>query len=616
MLFLCVSCDKPTTSGKNASGNNRATQTHTPQIPIPKSTASNAAKKTPEVQDTQAEVKTDPRIERLQAEHAQYADYYVTHSAAGLTNKEKALLRSLLAAAEVVEALHMLQLHPKNLTWKQALEQGQPIERKIFNRYQMPWCAVDRSPECAAMQDLPARAIGQALWPENLTKEAYDAFEKQINATEILSPFTVVQRREGGGFEAIPYAETPLFKAKMKQLADLTAAAAAAAKDPTLKAFLKSRAKAFVSTSAFPYDTSDLDWLDLKGRWEVTMGPYETHTCPYGKKAFFTMIIGQEDAMLSPMLNRLDEHPQDLTSALSDLVGDQIYRPRRSDANISIRAVDEWYAAGEARLGQRECFTYHLPHQGKAAKEGRYKKVVRVNRLKAQGAFIASRLRPILDMDKSLPAHIDPFAVAVQATYHEVAHGLGAHNEMMIGDPEKPTAVALALKELTEIVEEVKAEALGMWLVHHEKEKGLIGDAEIEKKRYVGGVMRLIALLRGSLEDIHTQMAGIVLGSYIDSGGIRRDADTSRLSIDFDKLSTAVLAFARRVATIQFTGDYKGAAALVHTYITKSDAQTPTLKGEVAEVRSVIAAHFEKEGPQGPFVQYTVTDLSDKKNPE
>jgi hypothetical protein len=554
----------------------------------------------------------DPRIVAIEEEYAAYEDVVLTHSAADLTDGEKEMLRHLLRAAELVEELHMLQLHPDNLKWRDALEKnGTDIEKKVFYRYQSPWCADNEEPTCRAVADAPAKRIGFGLWPKTsekmpLTDEEYDGLGAQINGKELLSPFTVVRRKAGGGFGAIPYARTDLLGPKMKALAGELREAAKTAPDKSLVEFLRSRADAFESVEASPYDASDYDWIALDGDWEVTVGPYETYKDPYQLKALFEMYIGREDKEITASLQRFKENLQEMENALGQLVGEEIYKSRKLDPRIAIRAVDIWMASGDGRRDRGATVAFHLPNRGASVDEGLYKKVMMVNHSEAFEGV--SKARAGLVLEEAQQPFVDVRADITNVTFHEFSHGFGAYHEMKVETPSgKESTVKQALKELDSLLEEAKADTLGLWLIQYEKSKGWL-DEEALKKRYTSGFMHILGLLQYPLAGTYPRMVAIQVGWYLDAGAVTWNPETGRFTLDYEKLPAAIESLTKEVATIQLTGDYARGRKLVDTYIAK-EGDEYSLKGKLGEARDAMLAKFKAAGIKSPSLRYEVTGL-------
>ncbi len=565
------------------------------------------AKEAPAVEEKKpAQPEEDPRQKLLEEEYAAYADTLLAQSVTELSGDERKMMRSLLVAARVIEELHMLQIHPENVKWRdQILKTGTEIEKKLFMRYQMPWCADNEAPRCSALADAPEKKIGHVHWPADLTDEEFEKLSKEINAKELLSPFTVVRRKKGGGFEAIPYAGTELFGPKMKYVAAALREAAKTAPDATLKKFLLSRADAFESETTFPYDESDYDWIALKGDWEVTVGPYETYKNPRQLKALFQMYIGREDKALTADLARFKENLQEMENSLSTLVGPEIYKSRKLDPRIAIRAVDVWMASGDGRRDRGATVAFHLPNRGKSVDEGLYKKVMMINHSKAFEPV--SKARAGLVLDEEQLEFVDVRSDITNVTFHEFSHGFGAYHEMKVKTSKgKTTTIKEALKEHDSLLEETKADVLGLWLIQYQKNKGWLDELN-EKKRYTSGLMHTLGLLQYPLAGTYPRMVAIQLGWYLDAGAVTWNAEEGRFKVVFERMPAAVESLARKVATIQLTGDYDQAVELIGKYIVKKGEKEYELKGTLGSARKVMMDKFKAAGIKSPSLRYEVT---------
>ncbi len=550
----------------------------------------------------------DPRLLLLDAEWSAYRDAVITHDAGPLDDNEKAMLRHLLEASRLVEEIHMLQLHPENLKWRDRLAaSGADIERQIFTRYQAPWCEDNPSTACRAVEEAPARRIGAGLWPADWKPGEFKKLGREINARELLSPFTVVRRSAEGGYTAIPYARTDLFGPKMRRLAAALREAAAGAPDKTLKRFLEQRADAFESERAFPYDESDYAWIALEGDWEVTVGPYEVYRTPHKTKALFEMYIGRENKAVTAELAAFKADLQEMENGLQELVGDDIYKGRQPHKGIAIRAVDIWMAAGDGRRSRGATVAFHLPNRGRAVEEYLYKKVIMVNHKEAFEPVTKARAELVLDPGQR--ADVSPEASIINTTFHELSHGFGAYHEMRITNKEgKRTTVKQALKEHESLMEELKADALGLWLSQYQKAKGTIDNPEL-RRRHTSALLHLVGLFQYPLSDTYARMAAIELGWYLDAGGLVWNEAEGWFAVVPEKLSGAVASLARHVATLQLTGDFEAADALARKYVTPAADESYGLNDSLTTIRKVVLDKFKAADLKSPSLRYRVTGL-------
>jgi hypothetical protein len=550
----------------------------------------------------------NPRHKLLEAEWGAYSDIVIRNDASNLPENERQMLGHLLEAAKVVEELHMLQLHPENLKWRDTLTAiGADIEKKLFFRNQMPWCEDNDDADCRVLDEVPKkREIGFMHWPEGFTADDVKALSSEINGRELLSPFTVVRRKSGSGYLAIPYSRNELLGPKMRRLSALLSKAAKSAPDKSLKAFLASRAEALTSSNPFPYDKSDLDWIAVKGDWEVTVGPYEVYKNPFQTKALFEMYIGRENKPLSDELSKLKGRLQEMENALAALVGEEVYKPRTLDTDIAIRAIDVWMASGDARNSRGATVAFHLPNRGEAITKGLCKKVMLVNHSMVFEAVAKARAEQVLEPTQAAMVN---FKDSITNTiFHELSHGFGAHHEMVIADKEgRRITVKEALRSYDSLMEELKADATGLWLSKYlYDQKTLSVDALT--KRYVSNLVHLLGLLHYPLNGTYPKMAAIQLGWFLDHGGVVWHSDAKQLQVNVEKMSESVVSLTKTVATLQLVGDYQGAKTLCDKHMKTTDTET-TLSGILSEIRSAIIEKFKASGIKSPSLRYKVTGI-------
>lgn len=564
------------------------------------------------VADPGAAAREATRRDKVAAELARYDRYPISIDASGLPERDKAFVREILAAGRLVEELNLLQAHPQMLAWAADVQKnGTDDDRALLARYQMPWCVDDESPECCALPSLPARDIGAYHWPEGMTDEEFAAIGAAPNAKELLSNFTVVRRaptgeKGGNAWIAVPFAQDPLFGPRMKGIAAHLRNAMALTDEASLKTFLASRAAAFEEPSAFPWDASDYDWILLDGRWELTIGPYEVYKNPRQVKARFQMYFGEADAAVTKQLAPFKDRLQEMEERVADLVGRDVYPPRKLDPRIAIRAVRVWMASGDGRRDTGATAAYHLPNRGPSVDEGLYKKVMLVNHMEAFAPIMKRRAEQILA--PGLLPFVRGEADVLNTTFHEFAHGFGAHDELEITRKDgSKTNVHGALKDLASLLEELKADVLSAWLVAEQVRRGWISEDDA-KARYVSHLMHVFGLLQYPLEGTYPRMVATQLAFYLEHGAVAYDPAAERWSIDFAAIPVAVEALAKAVATIQLTGDYEGGQALVAHAVTKADDGyrfSERLRDPLTRVKQ----KFQEAGIKSVSMTYDVTGL-------
>lgn len=546
------------------------------------------------------------RADLVRAELAKYEHRALTYDASVLSAKDKEFLKKMLIAATLVDEINMLQIDPQNIEYMQDVQKnGSPDDKMLFHRNQGPWCLEGDDPMCNALSSLPPKRIGWAFWPEGMNESTLGKMEKELNAADLMSPFTYV-KKGNEGYLAVPYARAPVISGRMKRLAEILREAADLTDEPTLKKFLRSRAKAFETAAPFPYDASDYDWIALKGPWEVTVGPYETYKEPMRKKAQFEMYIAREDEKVGARLARYKSHLQEFENVFAAFIGRELYRAKKLDPRIQIRAVELVKAAGDGRAPHGATVAYHLPNRGRAVDEGLYKKVMLLNHMRLFTPLMQKRAKLALAVAQT--GLVDEWADIMNTTFHEFAHGFGAHEELSIVVDGQRTTVGRALGSIETLMEELKADVASLWFVPYLAEKGLVEKGEIDK-RYATAVMHLFGLLQYSLKGTYPQMAAVEVGNLMEHGALVYDAKTGRFTIDFEKFPPAVNDLMKKIVVIQVTGDKAGAESLRERYVKKIAENKFEFQPLLKEPMARLKAAFDKADLKSFAIDYEVTGL-------
>ncbi len=600
MLLASTGCEKP-----NKGGEPQASADMEPAMRV---TPDPGMRPRP-VKRARPLVKIDPaeRKRRVHKELVQYNPITLRYDATGLSAADKKLVKALGEAVSLVEELNMLQIHPKNLRYdREIAERGTADDKLLYLRYQRPWCFDDEHEACNAHPKGVAKQVGLYHWPKGMTDAEFKQISAAPNKKELLSNFTVVRRDGPGKWKAIPYAADKLLGPRMKKLAAKLREAATHTSEATLKKFLVSRAKAFEDKSPFPYDASDYDWIALAGKWEVNVGPYEVYKNPRHIKARFKMVFGLTDPKLTAELARFKKVLQQMENGLAKLVGPKIYKARKLDPRIAVRAIRVLGAGGDARAPKGATVAFHLPNRGKSVDEGLYKKVMLVNHSFAFSPIVVRRAALVLAVDQQ--KYVDKIAGITNTTFHEFSHGFGSHDELKIqGKDGKQTTVHEALKEHTTLMEELKADVTSFWLIAWSQKQGWLKPNQA-KVRYVTGLMHILGLSGYPLKGTYPRMVAVQLGWYMDHGGVTWE--NGRFRVDFEKLPAAVESLTKKVATLQLTGDHAGASALIARYVkTVVPKKKYEYVGKIKAPLLQMKAAFKKANIKSVAISYQVTGL-------
>src|SRR5262249_4391445 len=156
--------------------------------------------------------------------------------------------------------------------------------------------------------------------------------------------------------------------------------------EPTLKIFLTKRADALLSND---YYDSDVAWMELKGRIEPTIGPYEVYLDElFNYKAAFESFITVSDEAETAKLRSYAGRLQEIEDHLPI---DPKYRNSKLGALAPIAVVNEIYAAGDANRGVQTA-AYNLPNDERVVRDKGAKRVMLRN---VQDAKFTKTLVPI-----------------------------------------------------------------------------------------------------------------------------------------------------------------------------------------------------------------------------
>jgi hypothetical protein len=259
------------------------------------------------------------------------------------------------------------------------------------------------------------------------------------------------------------------------------------------------------------------------------------------------MYIGREDQKVSRQLAVFKKHLQDFENHLADFMGRDLYQPRKLDKRIVIRAVDVVYASGDGRSPHGGTVAYHLPNRGRAVAMGLYKKILLINHMRLFIPLMQKRAKVAL-IKEQVPL-VTEWSDIMNTTFHEFAHGFGAHEDLRIKNVKgKISTVAKSLGPYETLLEELKADVASQWFVPYLVQRGLMEDKEVNS-RYATAVMHLFGLLQYSLKGTYPQMAAIELGNLMEQGALSFDKKTGLFQINFDRYHGAVESLLKRVTT-------------------------------------------------------------------
>lgn len=506
--------------------------------------------------DTSTTPPVDKIAADLQHKSARFAPTDLTADISALPANEREALAHMVRAAQVMDALFLEQVWAGNETMLHTLLRDQsPAGRARLHEFLInkgPWSRLDHNEPF--VPGVPAKPASANFYPEGATREEVEKWINSLGGAEKAQAtgfFTTIRRGADGRLIAIPYSVE--YQGELAIAAQHLRAAAVATAQPTLKAFLESRAAAFASND---YYDSDVKWMELDATIEPTIGPYEVYEDEwFNYKAAFEAFITVKDQAESQKLQKFAGSLQDIEN---NLPIEPKYRNPKLGAMAPIAVVNTVFSAGDANRGVQTA-AFNLPNDERVIREKGSKRVMLKNN---QQAKFDKVLTPI---SKVALAGADQGNVSFEAFFthilmHELMHGLGPHDISVGG---RATTVRQELKETYSAIEEAKADISGLFALQYLVDKGQI-DRALEKTMYTTFLASAFRSLRFGINEAHGRGQAIQLNYLLDQGGFKVNSDGT-FTVDTAKIKDAVIALTREIMTLQAEGSYARAKQMIDT---------------------------------------------------
>jgi hypothetical protein len=384
---------------------------------------------------------------------------------------------------------------------------------------------------------------GSGYYPPDMAKDEFERWTKRLSAKDrkrALGFFTLVRRDPAGKLALVDYCDE--YKRRLTPLAKLLRQAAAKATSPSLARFLRTRADAFASND---YYESDVAWMEVDSRLDVTIGPYETYRDKlFGYKAAFEAYIGLRDDAETAKVKFFAAHLQDVED---NLPIDARHRNKKLGALAPIVVLNQIAVSGDGAHGIATA-AFNLPNDDKVVREKGAKRVMLKNVQEAKFRHILTPIAArVLAADDLAALSFDSFFTHILA--HELCHGLGPQ-----------AGVRTSLKEFHSVVEEAKADVTGLFLLQHMFQRGLLPVRE--RELYTTFLASSFRTLRFGIDEAHARGMAIQVNHLLDRRAFVARPDGT-FGVDAARMRKAVPELAGRIMTIQAEGDYDAAKAMV-----------------------------------------------------
>jgi hypothetical protein len=498
----------------------------------------------------------DKEVAELQQKTARFAVTDLRADITTLPPNERDALAHMVRAAQVMDALFLEQVWSGNETMLYNLIKDEsPIGKARLHAFLVnkgPWSRLDHNE--VFVPGAPPKPAGANYYPVGATKDEVERWIGSLGAAEKTAAtgfFTTIRRGPDGRIQSVPYSTE--YQGELTLAAQHLRAAAAATAQPTLKAFLESRAAAFASND---YYDSDVKWMELDATIEPTIGPYEVYEDEwFNYKAAFEAFITVKDAAESAKLQKFAGSLQDIEN---NLPIDPRHRNPKLGALAPIAVVNTVFSAGDANRGVQTA-AFNLPNDERVIREKGSKRVMLKNNQEAKFQKV------LLPISKVALAAGDQGHVAFEAFFthilmHELMHGLGPHDISVGG---RATTVRQELKDTYSAIEEAKADISGLFALQFLIDRGQL-DKGLEKTIYTTFLASAFRSLRFGIAEAHGRGQAIQLNYLLDKGGFTVNGDGT-FAVDTAKIKDGVIALTRDIMMLQAEGSYAKAKQMIDT---------------------------------------------------
>jgi len=467
-----------------------------------------------------------------------------------LNDNERQVVAKLIEASKLIDEIFWRQVSEDNPVLREQL----PKPSAAYDYFVMnkgPW---DRLKDDEPFIGTKKKPAGAAFYPQDITK---DEFERYVaahpeNKDALQGLFTIV-RRDGTALVGVPY--SAFYRHFLEPAAARLREAAALTTNESLRNFLNKRSEAFLSDN---YRDSDMAWMDLDGPIEVVIGPYEVYEDNlFNYKASFESFVTVADA---PESAKLAAYANALPDMERNLPEPEQFKNLNRGTESPIRVVQEIHTAGDARRGVQTA-AFNLPNDEFVREKKGSKKVLLKNVMDAKfrqsGRPIALRV-----LDPSLVNLLSFDAFFNHVLFHELSHGLGPGYITQPGG--ERVEVRIPLKNLYSTIEECKADVLGIWNILWAHQHGMLtsfNDGQV-LATYAGLMFRST---RFGVGEAHGRGTAVQWNWLRERGAINSVAG-GKYTVDFTKMRDAVRDLATELLTIEATGDFNRASALLEKY--------------------------------------------------
>jgi hypothetical protein len=478
---------------------------------------------------------------------------------------ERAALARIVHAGRLMDALYIRQVWPGTAALMKERESAQDpsaqSEWAALNFFKGPW----DNQGVPFIGGVPEKQPIGNFYPADATKAELDSWLASLAApdrAQALGSFTAIRRAPDRTFDVVRYSryyaqDLTLAARELRAAANLT-------REPTLKRYLRARAKALLDDDYF---ASDVAFVGLKGPIDVVLGPYEIDLDTwFGAKTAFEASIAIVNEAATRRIAGDSAHLQELEDHLplaSELRG------RKLGAAAPVLVLDAIYQGGLTAAGGAH-FGYGLPNDlrvlnAAGARTATYRNIVEV--------YYQTYYAPIAEvaLANSARAKLRFADVLDEILMVRLFDSLGPQ---FVTGTTRPIADALQAK--AGVSGQIRSMLLSLWGHRYLIEHGYL-ESRDGAAIYAAFLVPALDRVRGGLDRPRSQASTYILNHLIEAGAVQLDTD-GRFTIDVVRADAEVTRASGDFISLMAKGNFVAIEALLSRYVTVSAEVAAVLK--------------------------------------
>lgn len=507
-----------------------------------------------------------------------YEDVDISVDFTGLNENQQNLIKELIKASKIADYLFWKQSSHDALIIREGFKNKPGAFQKYIEINYGPFDRIyDHNRFVGKGERIKPKGAG--FYPEDLTKEEFERYVEQNSdqKEELESLYTIVIR-EHSKLKAIPYHK--FYIEEINQITSHLEKASQFTENTSLKKYLSLRAEALRTDD---YYASDLAWMELKDNLiDIVIGPIENYEDRlFNYKAAFEAAVMLKDASAS---EELDTYKAQLDNLEQNLPIENIYKRESTGTGNVLEVVNILYFGGDFQAGIKT-IAASLPNDERVKSQKGAKKQLYKNIIEAKYEKILTQIADKL-IDPEQLKYLSKESFVSQILLHEISHSLGPDYIY-----NSKNSVRSGLKEKYSIIEECKADVLGIYHIEYLKNVLNLNEEKIAQSyiTYIAGLFRSI---RFGYEEAHGAANLIQLNFLEKDGVLKRNNTNGKYRVDINSFHEVMTKLATKLLMIEALGDYNKADKLIENF---GKIRSHTLEDlhKLKEIPRDLDLHFE-----------------------